>query len=121
MLLNLWAKNLKKNKETHKEFKEELVKLYTISEQNIDIIKNVELGNYDNGLRFHYVPKKEKPSQPNRENFNLLYKIVDRHKQKVLFGKKKAKQSNKSIKLNEMLLRTLIYQRVRSVPRGSII
>ena len=67
------------------------------------------------------MPKKEKPTEPNRENFNLLYKIVEKNKNKELFGKNNVKQSQKSIKLNEMLLRTLNPQRMRSVPRASVV
>ena len=82
-------------------------------------LNNVEIGKYDSGFRFHYVPKKDQPREPNRENFSLLYKIVDQSKKRDILKEDEVKLSKKSKKLNEIISQTLSPLRVKNVPKLS--
>ena len=81
------------------------------------LLNNVKVGNYDGGFRFHYVPQKDQPQEPDREHFNLLYKIVDQNKKKEIFKENELKLTRKSQKLNEIIQQTLSPHRFKSVPK----
>lgn len=77
---------LEEQKERNDKFNQEIVKLYEISEQQNEIIKFKT--NSENTPSI-YIPPREKPRAPSRENFNTLYKIVDHHRHNILFSDRK--------------------------------
>jgi hypothetical protein len=65
------------------------VEIYRLSDQYTEqsqLLKAIERGDMSNGIQFHYIPKKDKPHPPNRENFKYMYRVID--------SKKKQESSN---------------------------
>ena len=68
-LNNAIASDIKQKKDEYDDLNKEIFKLYKISEDNQNLIKNIEQGHFNDGKRVHYIPIKDKPAKPNRETY----------------------------------------------------
>ena len=69
-----------RNKITIQNGREEIVELYRICKKQKQIIENVELGLYSNGIRSAYIPNKEKPRIPDKSDTKFLSKALNKIK-----------------------------------------
>jgi hypothetical protein len=89
---------LEEQNKVKNDFDNEIVRLHEISEQQKMIICS--------GYPTMNIPQREKPVFPNRENFNLLYKIVDRHRHCEILSDRKVCQNKTYKKVCQMFKRS---------------
>lgn len=99
---------LEEQKQRNDKFNQEIVKLYEINEWQNEII--TMRTNSENSPSV-YIPPREKPRVPSRENFNILYNIVDRQRHNALFSDRK-KWTKYYKKLNQMFKRSSSTHRI---------
>ncbi|KAL4466133.1 hypothetical protein ABPG74_004370 [Tetrahymena malaccensis] len=94
-------KKYKQKKKSESELlRKEILELYDIWFQQNKIIQKIEIGHYSGGKKSFNIPSRDKPNQPNRTSFQLLFKLLD---QRLL---KSSDKLNKSFQNNNSLFQT---------------
>lgn len=70
----------KQKKEETREMRREMSEMYKIMQRQHRLIKDIENGSFTAGIHTHHIPITEIPSLPDRENYKLLYKALEKTK-----------------------------------------
>ena len=74
---------MKQKREYVDEIKKELFSLYKKYQEIKSLVKSIEKGDLSNGIRFHYIPKQDKPIEPNNEYFKYMMSVIYQTKKKM--------------------------------------